>query len=112
MARKSEITDALADIAIGKILYDEPMSLYTSLCVGGNAEALVFIESEKELIEIVRRLREKLINFIPVGNLTNIIVRDGGYQGVILVMKGLKEISCVPEPAGSYMIYALSLIHI
>ena len=106
MARKSEITDAFADITIGKILYDEPMSRYTSLCVGGNADALVFIESEKELIEIVRRLQEKRINFIPVGNLTNIIVRDGGYQGVILVMKGLKEINCVPEPEGSYMIYA------
>jgi len=104
MAGKSEISDALAGIAIGKILYDEPMLRYTSLCVGGNAGALVFVESENQLIEIVRRLREKRINFLPVGNLTNIIVRDGGYRGAILVMKGLKEISCASVPDGNYII--------
>jgi len=106
MASKSEISEALADIASVKILYDEPMSGYTSLCVGGNAGALVFIDSEKQLIEIVRSLRERRINFIPVGNLTNIIVRDGGYKGAILAMKGLKEISCAYEPEGHYIIHA------
>ena len=106
MGGKAEIKEVIADIAIGKILYDEPMSRHTSLCVGGNACALVFIESEKELIEIVGRFREREINFIPVGNLTNIIVRDGGYKGAILVMKGLKEINCSPEPEGNYIIHA------
>ena len=84
---------------MGKILYDEPMSRYTSLLVGGNADALVFIESEDQLVQIVRRLKEKKINFLPVGNMTNIIVRDGGYHGAILLMKGLNNISylCTPE---------------
>jgi UDP-N-acetylmuramate dehydrogenase len=90
MADSGEIKEALGDIVAAKILYDEPMSRYASLCVGGNAGALVFVESEKELIAIVRRLKERKINFIPVGNLTNIIVRDGGYRGAILLMKGLK----------------------
>ena len=106
MVGKSEITDALAGIAIGKILHDEPMSRHTSLCVGGNAGALVFVESENQLIEIVRRLRKRRINFIPVGNLTNIIVRDGGYKGAILVIKGLKEINCASVPEGNYIISA------
>lgn len=106
MVSKTKISEAIADMTIGKILYDEPMSRHTSLCVGGNTEALVFVESEKELIEIVRRLREKRINFIPVGNLTNIIVRDGGYKGAILVMKGLKEINCASTPEGNYIIDA------
>lgn len=106
MGGKSEIKEAIADIVLGKILYDEPMSRYTSLCVGGNADAIVFIESEKELIEIVRSFRERRINFIPVGNLTNIIVRDGGYKGAIVVMKGLKEINCAPAPEGNYIIDA------
>lgn len=108
MADRSEIQEALGDIVTGKILYDEPMSRYASLCVGGNAGALVFVESEKELIEIVLRLRERKINFIPVGNLTNIIVRDGGYRGAILLMKGLKEINCASTPEGDYCIWAQS----
>ena len=106
MVGKSEITDALAGIAIGKILHDEPMSRHTSLCVGGNAGALVFVESENQLIDIVRRLRKRRINFLPVGNLTNIIVRDGGYKGAILVIKGLKEINCASVPEGNYIISA------
>jgi UDP-N-acetylmuramate dehydrogenase len=106
MADKSEIQEALGDIVAGKILYDEPMSRHASLCVGGNAGALVFVESEKELIQIVRRLKERKINFIPVGNLTNIIVRDGGYRGAILLMKGLKEINCTSTPEGDYCISA------
>jgi UDP-N-acetylmuramate dehydrogenase len=52
----------------------------------------VFIESEDQLIAVVRRLREKKIKFFPAGNLTNIIVRDGGYRGAILLMTGMKEI--------------------
>ena len=106
MDSKNEIKEALAGIATGKILYDEPMLRYTSLCVGGNSGALVFVESEKELIEIVRRFRERKINFIPVGNLTNIIVRDGGYKGAILVMKGLNEIKFTSFSDGNYLIDA------
>ena len=108
MVDKSEIQEALGDIVAGKILYDEPMSRHASLCVGGNAGALVFVESEKELIAIVRRLRERKINFIPVGNLTNIIVRDGGYRGAILLMKGLKEINGTFTTEGDCCISAQS----
>ena len=108
MADKNEIREALGDIAIGKILYDEPMSRHASLCVGGNAGALVFVKSEKELIQIMRRIKERKINYIPVGNLTNIIVRDGGYRGAILLMKGLNEINCAFTPAGDYSVCAQS----
>ena len=106
MAGKNEIKEALGDIIAGKILYDEPMSRHTSLNVGGNADALVFIKNEDQLIEVVRKLREKKIKFLPVGNLTNIIVRDGGYRGAILLMTGIKEISYKYEPEGGYFISA------
>ena len=108
MADKNEIKEALGDVIAGKILYDEPISRYASLCVGGNAGALVFVESEEELIKIVRRLKERKINFIPVGNLTNIIVRDGGYRGAILLMKGLNEIKFASTQAGDHCVYAQS----
>lgn len=94
MAGKNEIKEALRNVIAGKILYDEPMSLHTSLNVGGNVGALVLIKSEDQLVEVARILREKKINFFPAGNLTNIIVRDGGYRGAILLMTGMKEIRC------------------
>ena len=95
----NNIQKALGDIDAGKILYDEPMSRHASLSVGGKADALVFVENEGQMVQVVRRLKEKNMNFLPVGNLTNIIVRDGGYRGAILLMKGLNGISflCTPE---------------
>ena len=64
MAVKNEIKEALGSIITGEILYDEPMSRHTSLNVGGNADALVLIKSEEQLVGVVRRLREKKINFL------------------------------------------------
>jgi UDP-N-acetylmuramate dehydrogenase len=107
MAGKKEVPEVLGGIC-GKVFYDEPMSHHTSLKVGGNADALVLIESEDQLVHIVRKLKAAKINYLPVGNLTNIIVRDGGYRGVILLMSGLKEINYQQMPDGGHYICAQS----
>jgi UDP-N-acetylmuramate dehydrogenase len=75
----------------GKVFYDEPISRHTSFCVGGPADALVIIEDEDQLAQVVGVLSRGGKKYLPVGNLTNIIVRDGGYRGVILLMKGLRK---------------------
>ncbi len=106
MAGRNEIKEALSDIFSGKILYDEPMSLHTSLAVGGMTDALVFIENEDQLDQATRVLREREINFFIAGNLTNVIVRDGGYRGAILLMTGCKEVSCEYTRDEGYMIFA------
>ena len=94
MTGKNEIKEILSTVKVGKILYDEPMLLHTSLGVGGKADALVFIENDDQLAQVVRRLKEKKNNFFTAGNLTNVIVRDGGYRGAILLMTGSKDMSC------------------
>jgi UDP-N-acetylmuramate dehydrogenase len=104
MAGKNTLREILGNS--GKIFYDEPMSRHTSLRVGGNADALVIIESEDQLAQIVHWLKEAKMNYLPVGNLTNIIVRDGGYRGAILLMSGLKEISCRETPEGVHTVLA------
>jgi len=82
------------------------MSRHTSLCVGGNADALVMIENEDQLIEIVGKLGENKIKFFPAGNLTNVIVRDGGYRGAILLLSPMKEISCEHTKGNGGLIHA------
>jgi UDP-N-acetylmuramate dehydrogenase len=84
--------EALSGLEGIKVLYDEPMSRHTSLGVGGKADALVFVENEKQLSDLVKLLKEKEIQFFPAGNLTNVIVRDGGYRGAILLMNRMKNI--------------------
>jgi len=106
MPVKRKIADVLEDIPRTKVLYDEPMSNYTSLRVGGKADALVVINSEEQLSKIVNRLKNENIDFFPAGNLTNIIIRDGGYRGVILLMKGLKKVVCQRFSDGRQVIFA------
>jgi UDP-N-acetylmuramate dehydrogenase len=84
--------EALSGLEGMKVLYDEPMSRHTSLGVGGTADALVFVESEAQLSDLVKLLKEKEIDFFPAGNLTNVIVRDGGYRGAVLLLNRLKNI--------------------
>jgi UDP-N-acetylmuramate dehydrogenase len=106
MAARNEIKEVLGDIFAGKILYDEPMSLHTSLAVGGNADALVLIANEDQLAQVVKRLKERDINYFIAGNLTNVIVRDGGYPGAILLMTGMQEVGCECTPENVYLLSA------
>ncbi|MDM7986292.1 MAG: UDP-N-acetylmuramate dehydrogenase [Smithella sp.] len=104
----NEIKVALSDIDAGKVLYNEKMSTHTSLKVGGSTDALIWIENENQLIAIVKRLREKNIKFFTAGNLTNIIVRDGGYRGAILLMTGMNDIRCEQTSESRYRVSAMA----
>jgi UDP-N-acetylmuramate dehydrogenase len=98
------IQDALDGLNVGKILYEEPISRHASLKLGGQVDALVITENEDQLREVMCRLTERNIPFLPVGNLTNILVRDGGYRGVILWMRGLDQAICTSrEDGGSFI---------
>jgi UDP-N-acetylmuramate dehydrogenase len=105
MASGNEIREALRGID-GKVFYDEPMSKHTSFCIGGRADALIFIENEDQLAQVIERCKQKKIKYLPVGNLTNIIVRDGGYHGAILLMSELKKIDYQKVLNGGHYICA------
>jgi UDP-N-acetylmuramate dehydrogenase len=100
------IQNALDGLNVGKIWFDEPMSRHASLKLGGKVDALVMTENEDQLREVVQRLRAKSIPFLPVGNLTNILVRDGGYRGVLLWMRGLDQVIYGSRENGQYFIDA------
>ncbi|MHB8908467.1 MAG: UDP-N-acetylmuramate dehydrogenase [Syntrophales bacterium] len=73
----------------GTILFDEGADRHTSLGVGGTIDALAFPENAADLAQGVAFLRERRIPFLPVGNWTNLIVRDGGYRGALLSLARL-----------------------
>jgi UDP-N-acetylmuramate dehydrogenase len=77
----------------GTLLFDEPADRHTSFGVGGRIDALVFPEDEKELAEAVTFLRRNSIPFLAVGNWTNLIVRGGGYRGVLIAMTGMRRLT-------------------
>lgn len=59
-----------------------PLSGYTTLRVGGPAEAFAEPSSEAELDGLLRAARETDTPVLLLGNGSNLLVRDGGFPGV------------------------------
>lgn len=89
-----------------KVLFDEPMHLHTSIGVGGRVDALIYPESAEVLREVVTTLTAREVTFVPVGNCTNLIVRDGGFRGAIVALKHLRTLSLSARDGKDAVIYA------
>lgn len=70
------------------IRFDEPMSRYTSLGVGGPAEALVSPRSREDVLAVITGARERKIPYLVVGGGTNLLVADQGVSGIVMTLAG------------------------
>ena len=73
---------------LDKYKYDykisEPLSKHTSFKIGGNAAIYLIIESEEQLKEIVLKCKELDIKYYLLGNGSNVLFSDNGFDGVII----------------------------
>lgn len=60
------------------------MAQYTSFQAGGRADLLVMPTTENELGTILRLVNDAKLPFLVMGKGTNLLVRDGGYRGVVI----------------------------
>lgn len=77
----------LAKIFGKNVKFNEPMSRHTSLRVGGPAWAFVTPESFEKLSELIRWSKKKRIYCMVIGGGTNLLVKDGGINGIVVVLK-------------------------
>lgn len=68
----------------GSVIEDCDMRRFTSFRAGGRAELLVMPRSVRALREVLKILADSGKTCMVMGNGSNILVRDGGYRGVIL----------------------------
>jgi len=94
------VFDELKKLDLGDVLRDEPLHKHTSMGVGGKADVMVLPRSLDALRHIVSRLTELGVGYLPVGNWTNIIVRDGGIRGVVISLKSLRDIRMADKEGG------------
>jgi len=59
-----------------RVLRDEPLALHTSFRVGGPVQAMVFPESEEQLIQAITLLQTADITPLLIGNGSNILAND------------------------------------
>lgn len=81
-----------------------PLSRLTTFKTGG--DALVFFpQTERAAVLAVTFFRENQIPFFILGNGSNVIAKDEGYEGVILSFSQMKEIrvsgNCITAQAGA-----------
>jgi UDP-N-acetylmuramate dehydrogenase len=88
MASLNSHAENLSRFWKGEILWDSPMSRFSSLKVGGPAEAILFAESRDELISLISWLHENNICWRVIGRGSNILVPDEGLPGVVIFLDG------------------------
>ena len=89
------------------VRFDEPMSRHTWFKIGGPADALINPETRDDLIELVKGCTERKIPFMVVGNGSNLLVKDGGIRGVVMVTdKCLDQITGVDSTGENIRICA------
>ncbi|WP_312147574.1 UDP-N-acetylmuramate dehydrogenase [Brevundimonas sp.] len=71
----------------GKLLLNEPLGPYTWFRVGGAADALFIPADAEDLADFLKALPDTVpVTIIGVGS--NLIVRDGGVEGVVIRLAG------------------------
>lgn len=90
-----KIIDELAlQIDKTRMIQDAPMKEYTSFKAGGKAALLVKPYSANELSYALSVLKNGDIPHMVIGNGTNLLVKDTGYNGVLIkIGEGFQEIS-------------------
>ncbi|MDI1309802.1 MAG: UDP-N-acetylmuramate dehydrogenase [Methylotenera sp.] len=70
---------------IGKLLLNEPMARYTSWRVGGKADQIYIPTNLEDLQAFLRNIEtNQAIHFVGLGS--NLLVRDGGIRGTVIIM--------------------------
>lgn len=75
------------DVAI-----DEPMKKHTSFKVGGTADILVTPQSYQQVVDVIKLCNENQVPYYIVGKGSNLIVKDGGFRGIIIKLTKLDNI--------------------
>ena len=68
------------------ICRDEPLAKHTTLRVGGPADVYIEPASEADLAAVVKFCHERSLPFFVIGRGSNLLVRDGGFRGVIICL--------------------------
>jgi UDP-N-acetylenolpyruvoylglucosamine reductase len=65
---------------------DEPLAKHTTLRVGGPADVYVEPSSEADLANVLKFCGERNSPFLILGRGSNLLVRDGGFRGVVICL--------------------------
>ena len=71
-------------------LRDEPLSRHTTFAIGGNVSLMLLPSSTDELITALQLCRD--VPHVVLGNGSNVLASDNGWQGIVIKTKGCQEV--------------------
>jgi len=72
----------------GRKEFARPLAPFTSLRIGGPADALVRLETLDSLRHLRAIAREHAIPLFILGGGSNLLIRDGGIRGIVVLLRG------------------------
>ncbi len=94
MVLSGPVKTTLGKVVKSPVIYDAPLSAWTTFQIGGPADALVTVNQTEELQSVLSLCNEKKINWKLLGKGSNVLVSDAGFTGIIIVLgDGFKSVS-------------------
>jgi UDP-N-acetylmuramate dehydrogenase len=89
----TRLIDQISRIFRGELLHQEPLSLHTSLKVGGPADIYAIPRDVADLQALVQLLDGQGVSRTVIGGGYNLLVRDGGFRGVAISLEKLNHLA-------------------
>ena len=89
MVDLAKLQDVLGPLTIKA---NEPLSNYTYTKTGGPADLLVFPRSVEEVQRVLAAVKQENLPLTVLGNASNLIVKDGGIRGLVMVLTDMQEL--------------------
>lgn len=72
----------------GTILKNVSLSNYTTFKIGGRAKIMVTIKTIEGFIRVMDYIQNKKLRYFILGEGSNLLISDKGYDGVVILLKG------------------------
>ncbi len=81
----------------GELKRDEPLSRHTSYAIGGPADVLAYPADQEDLRLLLQAIKTRQLPSFILGGGTNLLVRDGGFRGVMISLQRMQTIKIERE---------------
>jgi UDP-N-acetylmuramate dehydrogenase len=71
---------------------NEPLSKHSTIQIGGPAKYALFPKSSTELVSVINECNNKNIKYKVVGNASNILFDDRGFDGAVIFTSGIDDV--------------------
>lgn len=104
-----DVIDRIRDIVgDSRIFPEESLKNYTTFRIGGKCRALVMPSTKEEIVKLVTLLRETNTKFFVMGNGSNLLVSDEGYDGIVISLKFFKGIEVLEEDDNTFIVKVMA----